>query len=216
MTLFLLSEVLTAQVFTTYYEKDGIWGRINTINKIIDYKSRDQNELRFYNEKDTRCKISGFVKIRYTELSTGKQDFKEKSFELSVNPGQNSIVNCYFNPSWSRYVGIYEPVSFYVSNVSFVRQNSASTNNSPRFFRTRTTFYGENHDSKQTDIYNNDGTCSAEGYTLVNDYWIKGTSQGQYHLEGNVIIVTWDDWLKETYVINQDQYYNGPLLMKRL
>ena len=213
--MFLFSNIVTAQIFTTYYNQDGISGQINTINKIVDYKRQNQNELRFYNENDERCKITGYVKIRYTESRTGKQDFTQKRFDLSINPGQNSVVNCYFKPSWSKYGGIYEPISFYVENVSFSHQRPAYTNISPQFFRTRTTFYGENNDTKETATYNADGTCSSEGYTLVNGSWIKGTSRGQYHMEQNVIYVTWDDWLKEAYTITRGQYYNGPLIMKQ-
>lgn len=218
LTLFIFSDIVNAQGFTTYYNQDGISGRINTINKIVDYKRRDQNELRFYNEKDESCKITGYVKIRYTELRTGKQDYTQKRFDLSVGPGQNSYVNCYFKPSWSRYGGIYEPVAFSVENVSFAKPRSSNTDNSynsPRFFRTRTAFYGETHDSKEHTVYNPDGTCSSEGYTLVDGSWVKGTSKGYYRIERNVIYVTWDNWLNEAYVLTRDQYHNGPIIMKR-
>lgn len=215
----LLNTVIHGQIFSTYYNENGITGRINVYNKIIDYKYRDQKRLDFNNNTDVACTITGYVKIRYVEFYSGKEYFTEKNFKLNLQPGRSSWVNCYYNPSSK--VGMYEPISFYVEGVYFAQNNyqsssyTSSSVGSKSYFTEKTIFFGENSESKQTAVYNTDGTCSAMGYILTEGHWEKGTSNGVYYIEGNVIYATWDDWLKETYMINNNTYSNYGLIMRK-
>lgn len=107
-----------AQAYTTYYNSNNVSGKIYETRKIYNYKYQPVNELKFYNDGSSSCTVIGWVKIRYTELSSGKTDYKEKRFTQTIPAGQNRFVNCYFKPSWSRYSGKYEPVGFYVESVT--------------------------------------------------------------------------------------------------
>lgn len=102
------------QTYTTYYYDNNVSGKINSISRIIDYKTRKMNELRFYNDGISSCTIVGYVRIRYTEINSGRTDYKEERFKLFLGAGKDETVDFYFKPSWSRSVGIYEPIGFYV------------------------------------------------------------------------------------------------------
>ena len=128
MMLLLISGMVGAQTYRDYYSREGVSGKITAKSKIVDYKDRKVNELRFYNDSENSCRITGYVKVRYTEIKSGKNDYKEKRFVLDLGRGQNRSVNCYFVPSWSRYAGVYEPIGFYVESVKFSRPKTDNGN----------------------------------------------------------------------------------------
>lgn len=117
ISIMFLSDLAMAQAYVTYYNNQNVSGKIVVKNTIENYKSVKVNTLRFYNNNQVPCTITGWVNIRYTELSTGKTDFKEKQFRLEVPRLYDSSVNCYFRPSWSRYGGVYEPIGFFVDSI---------------------------------------------------------------------------------------------------
>lgn len=119
------------QTYTTYYYDNDVSGKINSISRIIDGKTRKMNELRFYNDGISSCTIVGYVRIRYTEINSGCTDYKEERFKLFLGAGKDETVDFYFKPSWSRYVGIYEPIGFYVE------KNDCCNNN----YRSNTSTY---------------------------------------------------------------------------
>lgn len=123
--------IARAQCYTTYWTNNaGVSGKIMERNKIVDYKSRTVQELRFYNTSSTTYNISGYVKLKYTELSTGKTDYTEKRFSttLRANETYGRWVSTYFKPSWSRYSGHVDQISFYVESCTPVNYGHAPGN----------------------------------------------------------------------------------------
>lgn len=115
--------------YSTYYNDGNVSGKIIEDQRIIDYKTRKINDLYFFNNSSQTHSVSGWVKVRYTEFRSGKTDYKEKRFNLTIQAGGKHKVNCYFKPSWSRYSGKYEPVEFFVESTS---SNSVANVNTGR------------------------------------------------------------------------------------
>ena len=123
--------IACAQSYTTYWTNNaGVSGKIMERNKIVDYKNRTVRELRFYNTSSTPYNISGYVKLKYTELSTGKTDYTEKRFSTTLRAHENygSWVSAYFKPSWSRYTGNVDQISFYIESCTPVNNRQAPSN----------------------------------------------------------------------------------------
>ncbi len=208
-----------SQVFQTYYNDGPISIRVEQADKIVDYKTRRVQEVRIYNSSANVYEITGYVRVRFTELRTGKTDSKDCRFNMRVsNSNYGKYVNTYFKPSWSIYGGWTDQVSFYIESCRPLDSSQLYSNqnvNIPKtYFRQKSTFYGEDASSKMEVTYYPNGTCKCTGYVLENDHWVKGTSDGVYYMQGNVIYVMWDEWLKENYTVNNSQYVNGGLILR--
>lgn len=105
-----------------------------------------------------------------------------------------------------------------IGNTNTVQTNKPRNNYteaSSHHFHTKTVFYAESSDAKQTVTYNPDGTCSCIGYVLNDGYWIKGTSSGKYTLKSNTIDVVWDEWIHESYQLSNNSYSSDGLYFIR-
>lgn len=78
-----------------------------------------------------------------------------------------------------------------------------------RYFTRTTTFVNKESDSNQTVTYYPNGKCYCVGYILDDGDWVKGTADGRYYIQNNVIYVTWEECLDESYKLNGNQYMNG-------
>lgn len=96
------------------------------------------------------------------------------------------------------------------SQRSAVSQNSGGKS----YFKSQTTFYGEDSSQKTGMTFYSNGTASCVGYVNVGGSWIKGTSQGTYYIQNNCINVVWDDWLSEKYVLNNNTFYHEGILFR--
>lgn len=126
--------VAFAQAYTTYWtNNNGLSGKIMSRDKIVDYRTVRVKELRFYNTSSTPYTVIGYVKLKYTEISSGKTDYIEKRFNTTVRAYENygSWVSTYFSPSWSRKVGYVDQLSFYIESCTPLnrRQTSPDNNN---------------------------------------------------------------------------------------
>lgn len=122
-----------AQAYTSYWANgNGLSGKIVTRNKIIDYKDIRVKELRFYNSSSTPYNIIGYVKLKYTEICSGKTDYKEKRFQVTVKAHESygRFVSSYFSPSWSRYAGYTDQVSFYIESCTPLNSKKTQLNRS--------------------------------------------------------------------------------------
>lgn len=83
------------------------------------------------------------------------------------------------------------------------------------YFSVKTQFYAETPTDQQTVTYYPNGTCFSVGYILIDDYWMKGTSKGTYYIKNNIIYVTWDGCVKESYRLVNNRYKCGELYFIR-
>lgn len=83
------------------------------------------------------------------------------------------------------------------------------------YFPGNTKFYGENESNRLSVIYSPDGKCSLDGYILEEGDWIYGSSEGKYHIKNDIIYVIWDDWINESYKLEDSQYTNEGVIFIR-
>lgn len=104
--------------------------------------------------------------------------------------------------------------SQYSTQTSSRSVNATSTSSSKSFFSSETYFYGENENNRLGVTYYSNGTCYLSGYIRDNDNWIKGTSEGRYYIKNNTLYVIWDDWVNESYKLENNQYKNDGVIFK--
>lgn len=210
--LFLLSaciavcNVALSQVYTNYYSNgEGVVAKIVPRNKIVDYHTHSINELLFYNSASTSYEVTGWVKLRYTELRTGKTEYTEKRLKKTVNSQVNygSGVSTYFKPSWSRYGGYVDQEAFYIESCRPLRGGiyNSGASNSPiqkQYFSNTMVYTHSSSDYWQSTTFSPNGTCTTEASILDEGVWVRGDSRGTYYIAGQNIYITWDEWVNET------------------
>ncbi len=90
--------------------------------------------------------------------------------------------------------------------------NAISNTNSKSYFKKATYFYGEDANNRLGVTYYPNGTCYLNGYIRDEDSWIKGTSEGRYYIKNSTLYVTWDEWIDESYKLENNQYKNDGVL----
>lgn len=91
-------------------------------------------------------------------------------------------------------------------------RNSSRQSEQSYYFKKATYFYGEDANNRLGVTYYPNGTCYLNGYIRDEDSWIKGASEGRYYIKNSTLYVTWDEWIDESYKLENNQYKNDGIL----
>lgn len=218
-SLFLFIAITTnGQTYSRFYTNNQITAQI----RAQGYKSKGVYPEHIYikNKTNTALTITGYIRIRFTEIfrngDHGDIQYKVDTFSCTVPPYDESIVNDYFNPDHKN--GVYEAVGFYIDEIKERHQSTSQEIGYQKlYFSERTTFYAEDTTNKQTVTFNSDGTCQCVGWIYTDSHWMKGTSNGIYHIKKTSsnsyqIYTRWDEWLSEIYNVSNNKYQKDGLL----
>lgn len=101
------------------------------------------------------------------------------------------------------------------NNRSFSQPHKVSKeSNSKSYFRKETIFHAVDADNRLVVKYNPDGTCYIDGYIRDEECWLRATSEGRYYIKNSIIYVTWDEWVNESYKLENNRYNDNGLIYK--
>lgn len=217
----LIAFVANGQTYSRFYTNNQITAQI----RAQGYKNNGVYPEHIYikNKTNTALTITGYMRIRFTEIlrngDRGDIQYKVDTFSCTVPPCDESKVNDYFNPDLKN--GVYEAVGFYIDEIKERHQStSQEVGYQKLYFSELTTFHAEDATNKQTVTFNTDGTCQCIGWIYTDSHWLKGTSNGIYHIKKTdsnsyQIYTRWDEWLSEIYNVSNNKYQNGGLLFRK-
>lgn len=151
-------------------------------------------------------------------IVTHKIVVKPRTFSRMLPDGfsMSSIKNC--NKIVCSETGISVGKTQYPSRhseQSYSKSDNAISNiNSKSYFSKKTYFYREDENNRLGVTYYPNGTCYIDGYIREDGSWIRGTSEGRYYIKNNILYVTWDEWVNESYKLENNQYTNDGVLFK--
>ncbi len=149
-------------------------------------------------------------------IVTHKIEVKPRTFSRMLPDGfsMSSIKNCNKIVCSETGISVGKPQNYSRhSEQSYSKSDNAISNtNSKSYFSKKTSFYGEDANNRLGAIYYPNGTCYLDGYIRDDESWIRGTSEGRYYIKNSTLYVTWDEWINESYKLENNQYKNDGVL----
>lgn len=149
-----------------------------------------------------------------SHIVTHKIVVKPRTFSRMLPDGfsMSSIKNC--NKIICSETGISIGKARKSSRHSEQIYSKSDNTNSMSYFSKKTYFYGEDANNRLGVTYYPNGTCYIDGYIRDDENWIRGTSEGRYYIKNKTLLVTWNEWVNESYKLENNQYRNDGVLFK--
>ena len=116
------------------------------------------------------------------------------------------------------FVTAYKILSVTPLNLNNKPSGNAGNAGTIYYFPARTSFSRKTNDSSTTMVFYPDGTCTSDGYIMIEDWPMQGSAKGKYYFQGRTIYITWDGDVREAYEQKSDLnlYKNGKLEYYRI
>ena len=206
---------MSAQSLSREYSDNNVYMYINNAQQIYwtGGPKLPHHELVIKNTGSQTVNVRVLIKV---VLRNGQGNYlNEKTQEktVSLSPGSSKNETIWMSTA-NNNNAYYCVEGFRVLSVNTQSYTQTTNYDSKTYFKKETYFYGENNANRLGATYYPNGKCNLSGYILVDECWIRATSEGRYYINNGVIYVTWDEWINESYKLGNNQYSRDGVIYK--